>query len=188
MNDTAFLPSFGLNFEPVDDLLFYAKVSRGYQSPGFAYQPGAGGPLNTFGAETLWAYEAGARTQFWDRRITFNTTAFYYDYTGIQLRRLISPLISRIENVGAARVTGVEAELNIVPTPGLTLSGQVTYSKAVYTDFCEGITAGTPQNNDPVCVGTPAPTADRSGNALNQAPRWSGGVSANYPRRDRRAT
>ncbi len=161
-------------------MLFYAKVSRGYQSPGFAYQPGAGGALNTFGAETLWAYEVGAKTQFLDRRVTFNAAGFYYDYTDIQLRRLISPLISRIDNVGAARVTGVEGELIIVPTTGLTISGQVTYSKGVYTSFCEGITAGTPQNNDPVCVGTPAPTADRSGNALNQAPRWSGGATINY--------
>ncbi len=180
VHDTAFLPSFGLNFEPTNDLLFYAKVSRGYQSPGFAYQPGAGGPLNTFGAETLWAYEVGAKTQFLDRRVTFNAAGFYYDYSGIQLRRLISSLVSRIENVGSARVTGVEAELIVVPVQGLTLSGQVTYSKAIYTDFCEGITAGTPQNADPQCVGTPAPTADRSGNALNQAPRWSGGIFANY--------
>lgn len=180
VSDTAFLPSAGLNFKPNRDMLFYAKVSRGYQSPGFAYQPGAGGALNTFGAETLWAYEVGAKTQFLDRRVTFNAAGFYYDYTDIQLRRLISPLISRIDNVGAARVTGVEGELIIVPTTGLTISGQVTYSKGVYTSFCEGITAGTPQNNDPVCVGTPAPTADRSGNALNQAPRWSGGATINY--------
>jgi iron complex outermembrane receptor protein len=180
VHDTAILPSFGLNFQPDRNLLFYGKVSRGYQSPGFAYQPGAGGALNTFGAETLWAYEVGAKTQFLDRRVTFNTAAFYYDYTGIQLRQLISSLVSRIANVGAARVTGLEAELIVVPFTGLTLSGQVTYSKAIYTDFCESITAGTPQNNDAQCVGTPAPTADRSGNALNQAPRWSGGVAANY--------
>jgi iron complex outermembrane receptor protein len=180
VSDTALLPSFGVNYEPTQDILLYAKASKGYQSPGFAYQPGAGGALNTFGAESLWAYEIGAKTQFWDRRITFNTAAFYYDYKDIQLRRLITQLISRIENVGAATVKGFEAELTVVPVTGLTLTGQLTYSKAVYTDFCEGITAGTPQFEDPVCVGTPAPTADRSGNALNQAPRWSGGIGANY--------
>ncbi|MDF7775359.1 TonB-dependent receptor [Sphingomonas sp. AOB5] len=180
VNDTAFLPSAGLNFQPDSNLLFYVKASRGYQSPGFAYQPGAGGALNTFGAEKLWAYEGGAKMQFADRRITLNTAAFRYDYAGIQLRRLISPLISRIENVGSAKVTGIEGELIVVPVNGLTLSAQATYSEGVYTNFCEGITTGTPQNNDPQCVGTPAPTADRAGNALNQAPRWSGGASINY--------
>lgn len=180
VNDTALLPSFGINFKPDRDVLLYAKLSRGYQSPGFAYQPGAGGALNTFGAEKLWAYEAGAKVQLFDRRVTLNTAAFYYDYTGIQLRRLISSLVSRIENVGAAEVKGIEAELTVVPVTGLTLSAQGTYAKAVYTDFCEGITVGTPQNNDPQCAGTPAPTANRSGNALNQAPRWSGGISAAY--------
>jgi len=180
VNDTAFLPAFGLNYQPNRDLLFFAKVSRGYQSPGFAYSAGIGAPLNTFGAETLWAYEAGAKMQMLDRRVTLNVSAFRYDYTGIQLRRLISALVQRIENVGAARVTGGEAELTVIPTKGLTLTAHATYLKGVYTEFCEGITAGTPQNNDPVCVGTPAPTADRSGNALNQAPRWSGGASINY--------
>jgi iron complex outermembrane receptor protein len=180
VKDTAILPAAGINFKPTNDLLFYAKASQGYQSPGFAYQPGAGGPLNTFGAETLWAYEVGAKMQFFDRRVTLNAAGFYYDYTDIQLRRLISSLVSRIENVGAAEVKGVEAELIIVPVDGLTLSAQATYSQGQYTNFCEGITAGTPQNNDPTCPGTPAPTADRAGNALNQAPEWSGGASINY--------
>lgn len=180
VSDTAVLPSFGLNFKLNRDVLLYAKASQGYQSPGYAYQPGAGGPLNTFGAEKLWAYEAGFKTQLFDRKVTFNAAGFYYDYTGIQLRRLISALVSRIENAGSASVKGAEAELVVRPFPGLTLNGQVTYSKGAYTSFCEGITTGTPQNNDPVCTGTPAPTADRDGNALNQAPRWSGGVGALY--------
>lgn len=180
VSDTAILPSFGLNYKPDRDVLLYAKASLGYQSPGFAYQPGAGGALNTFGAEKLWAYEAGVKTQFLDRKVTLNAAAFYYDYKDLQLRRLITSLISRIENAGAASVKGIEADLTINPVEGLTLTGQVTYSKGVYTDFCEGITTGTPQNNDAQCVGTPAPTADRAGNQLNQAPRWTGGFGVNY--------
>jgi iron complex outermembrane receptor protein len=180
VSDSTILPSFGLNYKPDRDILLYAKASLGYQSPGFAYQPGAGGALNTFGAEKLWAYEAGVKTQFLDRKVTLNAAAFYYDYKDLQLRRLITSLISRIENAGAASVKGIEADLTINPFQGLTLTGQATYSKGVYTDFCEGITTGTPQNNDAQCAGTPAPTADRSGNQLNQAPRWSGGFSANY--------
>ncbi|KRB90996.1 hypothetical protein ASE22_12060 [Sphingomonas sp. Root720] len=180
VSDTAVLPSFGLNYKIDRDVMVYAKASQGYQSPGYAYQPGAGGPLNTFGAEKLWAYEAGIKSRFLDRRVTLNAAGFYYDYTGIQLRRLISSLVSRIENAGAASVKGGEAELIVRAAPGLTLNGQVTYSKGVYTSFCEGITVGTPQNNDAVCAGTPAPTANRRGNQLNQAPRWTGGFGALY--------
>jgi iron complex outermembrane receptor protein len=180
VSDTAVLPSFGVNWKVDPNVLLYAKASLGYQSPGFAYQPGAGGALNTFGAEKLWAYEAGIKSQFLDRRVTLNVAGFYYDYSDLQLRRLITSLISRIENAGAARVTGVEGDLTIIPFDGLTLTAQATYSNGKYTDFCEGITTGTPQNNDPVCTGTPGPTADRAGNKLNQAPLWSGGASATY--------
>ena len=56
--------------------------------------------------------------------------------------------------------------------------GQVTYLNAEYDDFCEAISGGTPLNGDPLCS---TPTyADRSGNRLNLAPEWSGGVSLDY--------
>jgi len=182
LSDTAVLPAFGLNYKPNRDLLFYAKVSEGYQAPGFAYQPGAGNPANTFKAEKLWAYEVGAKMQLIDRLITLNTAAFYYDYKDIQLRRLVSPTISLIDNVGAAHVKGAEAELIVTPLKGLSLNAEATYSKATYSSYCEGITTGTPQGSDALCTGTPTPSANRVGNALNLAPRWSGGVGFSYER------
>ncbi|WP_084250456.1 TonB-dependent receptor [Sphingomonas mali] len=182
LSDTAVLPAFGLNYKPDRNVLLYAKVSEGYQAPGFAYQPGAGNVANTFKAEKLWAYELGAKTQLLDRLLTFNVAAFYYDYKDIQLRRLISPSISVIDNVGAARVKGAEAEVILTPLRGLTLNAQATYSDATYTRFCEGITSGTPLGDDQPCTGTPVPTANRAGNALNLAPRWSGGVGFSFER------
>jgi iron complex outermembrane receptor protein len=180
ISDSVLLPMVGLNFEANDDLLFYVKASQGYQAPGFNFLPGPGTPENTFGPETLWAYEAGVKSQFWDRRITFNAAGFYYKYDDIQVRSLINPQVAQIRNAAAAQVTGVEAELIVRPATGLTLSGHVTYSRAIYTDFCESVTVGTPQNGDPLCVGTPVVTADRSGRSLPQAPRWSGGFDINY--------
>ena len=177
IRDDALLPHVGLNFTPVHDVLLYGSISKGYQAPGFNFLPGAGSPINTFDAETLWAYELGAKTQFLDRAVTFNLSAFYYDYSDIQVRSVISQLIVQVTNAAAASVKGVEAELVIRPLPGLSLNGHVTYSRAVYSEFCDGIAATSPQAGDPLC----APgRADRAGNALNQAPRWSGGIGASY--------
>src|SRR3546814_14102203 len=70
---------------------------------------------------------------------------------------------------------------------GLTLNAQATYSDAHYTRFCETITSGTPGNGDPLCSVNGLPGADRRGNALNEEPKWSGGVGADYEVADRKS-
>lgn len=177
IKDSAWLPQIGLNYEPTQDILVYAKASKGYQAPGFNFLPGAGNQINVFGAESLWAYEGGIRSQFLNRAVTFNAAAFYYDYTDVQVRSVISQLITRVLNAASAKVEGVEAELTVKPLRGLTLNGHVTYSRAVYTEFCDGIAATSPQGDDPLCE---PGRADRAGNFLNQAPLWSGGIGAAY--------
>lgn len=181
VEDTTVLPMASINFKPSRDVLLYAKVSEGYQAPGFANAPGAGVAGNTFGPEKLWAYEAGFKTDFFDRKLTFNAAGFYYKYTNLQVRQVTEPGVNKIINAGAARVTGVEGDVTLRPLPGLTLSAQASYTKAIFTRFCEVINTGTaPQVSDPFCVGTPSPTADRAGNSLPQAPRWSGGANIVY--------
>jgi iron complex outermembrane recepter protein len=61
-------------------------------------------------------------------------------------------------------------------TDFLSFAGQATYLDATYSSFCEPITAGSPQGDNPLCD---TGFADRSGNRLNQAPEWSGGVNLN---------
>ncbi len=109
VSDNAVLPAGGINFKAAEDVLFYAKASKRYQSPGYAYLPGAGNRPNTFGAESLWTYEAGVKSQFLDRAVTLNLAGFYYDYSEIQLRRTIVLGITTVENAGTAKVKGAEA-------------------------------------------------------------------------------
>ncbi len=183
IKDEKLIPSVGVNFKATDDILVYAKASQGYQAPGFAGLPGAASTTaNTFDAETLWAYEAGVKSQFLDRRVTLNVAGFYYDYKDLQVRQVIGVGVIGIQNAANATVKGFEANLSVTPIEGLTLSGQVTYSDAKYKDFCETLSAAVPQAGDPLCVTAPGalPQANRSGNRLNQAPKWSGGLSLDY--------
>lgn len=177
VDDKVLIPSIGVNFKAAPDILIYAKVSQGYQAPGFNVSPGAFAPADTFDAEKLWAYETGIKSQFLDRRVTLNLSGFYYDYTNIQVRSVPAIGITTIDNAASATVKGVEASLEIRPFDGLTLSGQATYLDASYGSFCQPISGGDPQGSDALC----APgLADRSGNRLSQAPKWSGGLNMNY--------
>lgn len=178
VSDDILLPSFGLNYKPSRDVLLFVKFSKGYQAPGFNPAPGARTTIpNIFGAETLNAYEVGLKSQFLDRRITLNLAGFFYDYKDMQVRSSAEAGVISVLNAASATAKGVEAEMVVRLTPNLTFSGHVTHAQLTYDKYCEPLAPGSPQADDPLCsVGV----ADRSGNYLNQAPRWSGGVNVDF--------
>src|SRR3546814_4774153 len=82
----AFTPKLAVEFRPSDDTLAYASVTKGFKS----------GDVNLFAnlvagedprvkPESIWAYETGIRTAIADRLLTFDASAFYYDYKNYQL-------------------------------------------------------------------------------------------------------
>lgn len=178
IKDSKVIPSIGVNFKASSDVLLYAKVSNGYLAPGFNFLPGkTSQAANTFNAESLWAYEVGAKTQFLDRRATLNIAGFWYDYKDIQIRSTVGVGLTRVDNAAQARLRGLEGSLDFRVGGGFSIGAQATYLDATYTKFCQPISGGDPQAADPLCS---AGLADRSGNRLNQAPKWSGGFTADY--------
>src|SRR5690606_1919744 len=74
-------PRFGVEWRPQDDLLIYATATSGFKSGGFNQT----NPLDEFNPEKIWAYETGVKTRVFDRRGRVAASAFYYDYTDIQV-------------------------------------------------------------------------------------------------------
>ena len=180
VSDSVLLPMAGVNIEVAPDILIYGKYSQGYQAPGFGFVPGPTAPANIFFAETLDAFELGFKSQLFDRRLTFNAAAFYYEYSDLQVRTQIREGQVGITNAADASIKGVEAELVYRPTDIITLSAHATRLDATYGTFCESVSVAAPLNGDPTCVppGATLPTgADRGGNFLNNAPKWSGGAT-----------
>lgn len=186
VSDSTVLPMATINFQVRPNVLAYAKFSQGYQAPGFGFVPGPTAPANTFDAEFLDAYELGLKSQFLDDRVTLNAAGFYYDYDDLQVRTQIREGEVGITNAASATVTGIEVELVVHLTNQLTLSAHGAWLDATYDSFCESVTAGSLQLDDPPCVplGASMPTgADRSGNYLNNSPESSGGASIEYSTR-----
>ncbi|MDG2530925.1 TonB-dependent receptor [Caulobacter endophyticus] len=180
VEDSVLIPSLGLSYRARPDLLVYAKAGRGYQPPGFNFAPGAATTVaNTFRPETLWAYEAGVKAQLADHRLALEAAAFLYDYGDIQIRSTIGLGLTRVDNAASARLAGLEASIVARLPHGFSIRAQGAYLSARYRAFCQAISAGDPQGDDRLC----APgRADRSGNRLNLAPRWSGGLGLDYVR------
>lgn len=131
---------FGIDWKPVDDVLVYAKYSRGFKSGGF-YGSIAADPreLNPYVAETVNAYEFGVKSQPIDDLI-LNGAVFYYDYRDaqgfIQVANQALGSVTQLGTLGDARHIGVEAEFSWTPAAlkGFSLQGSATYLDAEITD------------------------------------------------------
>lgn len=117
-----------LRFEPTDDLMFYASVTRGVKAAGFNSGAAEFYPLSAvpFDKEVLISYEAGLKASLFDRRLTLDGSVFYYDYNGYQTFSPSSDGGLRIFNVDGV-IKGAELAVTARPTDGLTLSAAATY-------------------------------------------------------------
>ncbi|HEX7856924.1 MAG TPA: TonB-dependent receptor [Sphingobium sp.] len=122
--------------------LVYVKFSHGVKSGGFNTAATLPAALIAVNPERLDAYEAGYKTQWFDGRLTFNATAFHYDYHDVQVN-VVGPnpgavggaTVSYLQNASKAHVNGAEFELTAEPINGLNLNGSVGLLDTKYDDF-----------------------------------------------------
>ncbi len=113
-----------LDYQITPDNLLYFSYSRGYKSGGInpPLSPVFSVPEG-FTPEFVNAFEIGSKNQF--GKMTFNLTAFYYDYKGLQLSRIVART-SVNDNVNA-KIYGAEAEMVFRPTPQLSINMGASY-------------------------------------------------------------
>jgi iron complex outermembrane recepter protein len=133
--------TFDLEYKPVDDVMVYAKESRGYRE-GNVDDSLYG--LGSWKPEKVDTYEIGSKLTFDSFvRGTFDIAAFYNNFTDQQLQlnavactaaQLGSPQCpfipapaDGIGNAGKSRITGVEIDTSITPFKGLRLDFGYTY-------------------------------------------------------------
>lgn len=131
-----------LDYRFSPEVMAYAQVATGYRAGGVNPRPffGPSSPFNqikTFNPETLVAYEAGFKTDVFDRRLRLNVSAFYNDYKNIILTLSACPISPCLQpnNVGTAHVKGIEFETIAKPFDGFTLDGSLSYLDFKYTGF-----------------------------------------------------
>ena len=114
-----------------DDVMLYAKYSRGYRMG--SINMFGGDPYREFGPETVDAYEIGAKTTFGGPVPgTFNIAVFYNDLSDQQLQVGFIPLggqtpTTGIQNAGSSVIQGLEAETSLMLTEDLNLTLSYTY-------------------------------------------------------------
>ncbi len=127
------------------EVMAYAQVATGYRAGGVNPRPffGPSSPNNqikTFAPETLISYEAGIKTDLFDRRMRLNVSAFINDYKDIILTLSACPISPCLQpnNIGKAKVKGFEVETLIKPVENFTLDGALSYIDFKYKSFNPG--------------------------------------------------
>ena len=129
-------PRFALTYEASSDVLLFASATRGFKSGGWNARGTSPSELLPFGPETAWSYEAGAKTDLFDRLLRFNITAFYLDVGGLQTpSAFIRPdgsLAFITRNFADFENKGLEIEITTVPVDGLNLFAAIGYQDDEY--------------------------------------------------------
>ncbi len=81
-----------------------------------------------YGADSLWNYELGIKSQWLEKRLTVNVSAFDIEWDNIQVSgRDPTGSFGFISNAGKARVTGLEFETFVHPVRGFDISAGFSY-------------------------------------------------------------
>ncbi len=128
-----------LEYKPVEDVMLYAKYSRGYRQG--SVNPSIIG-LETWGPEKVDTYELGLKSSFTGAvRGYFNVTGFYNDFRDQQLSLVATGRIAGVPgtqvivNAGKSRIYGVEVDASVTPFDGLKLDLGYAYLNTKLQEF-----------------------------------------------------
>ncbi|MBU6266690.1 MAG: TonB-dependent receptor [Sphingomonadales bacterium] len=161
-------PSFnvGVNYKASDDILVYAKFSTAFLSGGTQ------GPLS-FAPETVSSWEAGLKSEWFDRHLRFNAALFQATYKHAQSAQSGANVIVNGQSLssygvvvvdnGTIKAKGVELELAASPVTGLSFGASFSYTDVKWL----------------------SPSPYTTSNGLHPAapsgiPAYTGGVNAQY--------
>lgn len=157
-NFTLVTPKLRLAYRFDDDRQVYVSATRGARSGGFdrlSSQP-------AYGSEYLWSYEAGVKSEWLYRTLSFNAALFRIDWTDQQVKSMPMPGQIRTTNAGRSVSQGFEADLNWRVTPQFDLGAFIGVTRSRYERYVN------------------PPGIDLTGNRLANTPAMNAGVVGQY--------
>src|SRR6185312_6903548 len=127
------------DYKFTQSVLGYVSVSTGFKGGGVNPRPFVADQRLPFNPETLKTYEAGVKSEFFDRKMRLNGAVFLNKYDDIILGKTVCPESSlptpclRPANIGTADVKGAELELSVYPMRGLSVDASFSYLDFEYT-------------------------------------------------------
>ncbi|WP_158257952.1 TonB-dependent receptor [Sphingopyxis lindanitolerans] len=174
----SFTPRASILYEITPSTNVYATFSQGFKAG--AYNPSfiAGVPVQTDSVdpEKVTAYEIGLKHS--DPKLRFGLSAFYYDYSDIQVQILTSiggVNTTVIQNAADATVYGGDAELSYRVSDVFSLQAGLAYTHGRYDNFEDAVlTEPLPNGGNRQFVG------DASGNKMIRTAPFTTNIGFNF--------
>jgi iron complex outermembrane receptor protein len=171
-----------------DDLMVYFSYNRGFKSGAYNTNAFSSNP-QPVQPESIDAIELGFKSKWLNRRLQIDASAFYYDYSNIQVEEIVGFQsgggggggTSFLENAAAATIYGLDADAVYLATPALRIHGNVSLLSAQYTEYpaASGFKIVAPATGLPPSVGLSVPIDASNTTAIN-APTYSFSIGADY--------
>jgi len=144
---SGFKSRLGVQWHPTEHTMLYYLFSQGFRPGGFSRgsrdkAPDANGvpqyhTPNGYAPDSLTNNEIGLKTELFDRRLLINLSAYYMQWTNVQLA-LYQPCClgntTFLVNGPNYEIKGIEAQFTGRVFEGLTLSGSATYNDNTQTN------------------------------------------------------
>ncbi len=184
-----------LDYDLADDRMIYGSISTGYSSGGFNSRQNPETGLFTYDESEMIAYEVGYKSTLLDGAMTLNVAAYYNDFEDyIAERSTVLPSGSVIVFAslgGAAEATGIDLEMDWIPTENLLVNLRASFLDTEYDSFITSL-GGTLTTADPrtefiTSVGTPdapvgsqIPVVQLKGEQIAFSPDFTLGLTVTY--------
>lgn len=136
-SESAFTPAFTISFDVNDDVMTYAKISKGFKAGGFDPRTNKANRFE-FEEETVTAVELGSKMRFMDGRSELNVAVYHMDYEDLQVSQFDGAVGFNIGNANSTIVQGIELDGRLLVTDNLTTSYGIAILDFEYEDFING--------------------------------------------------
>ena len=140
------VPKVLLELDVTEDMLIYGSASKGFRVGGVnlsvpellcADELAGLGITNddiiTFDSDSLWNFEFGMKSSWFEDRVNLNISAFNISWNDILQTNRLACGFQYVANSGSAENKGVEVEVEAIPVEGLNVSMGFGYTDAKIT-------------------------------------------------------
>lgn len=159
----------GADYRFNENVFVFGTVSTGFKSGAFQEQPGSAVLARIATApEKVTNYEAGIKTDWLDRRLRLNVSAFLAKYKDLQTIQVIPDATAgsggtRVStDTGDATIKGIESELIFAPVEFIDLTARYTYLHPFFDRLTQ---------TSAILADGSAVQRDLAGNRLSRTPR-----------------
>lgn len=183
ISDSFWSPRVAASFKATENATLFVSATRGYRSAGWSERGTTAAAIRPYAAESIWSYEAGLKSMWFERRLAVDLTGFYVDGSDAQI------VDGGLDYVGTAgfRNKGVELEIAAVPLTNVTVRAAAGWQDAKYkagsavraqqaacvAERAAGLIAGASGTDNAPSCGTGIITAAGDIADPVRAPKWT---------------